>query len=632
MLADVTTTGWKFLTSNYLPWLIFFSLLVALFEVIWPAREQKIFRKWLWSDYVHMVFNGNFFGSWIVIIGARYLSPMLESSLASVDLKDALFFNAIADWGMIPQMLVGFLILDFTQWLVHNTLHRVNFLWEIHKIHHSVKEGEMDWIVSLRFSWLEIVIYKCAMFIPTVWFGLSAETLFFHAVFGTLIGHLNHANLTWDYGPLRYFFNSPRMHLYHHAYDAPAHGQNFGISLSCWDWLFGTDHLPDEPCPQIGFPGVENVPNDFFGQLIWPLPHWFTAMGVGTRLSTSVAGLVVLGGLYGMSLPPKATTPMFGEEMASSQPVSHKMISARPQQVEEFTVAVAQFGSEAKNLGWSASEYTVSPLELAMALGAPTLRILDVRAGSDDRERFEAGHIPSAQFVTRSDYSGGEIPGVSLDINALQAFLRSRGVNQEDEVVIMGDGGPEPYRLWWTLLQVGGLKTRVLNGGLAGWKHLGESLAAGPGLKVKLGNVTLSTGPKKNLMWSEIKTLKNTYAHLQFMDTRSLEEFTGEMKHGKATRAGHIPGAKHLDWTEAFKLVEGEIPVLKSAVEIKELIKKAGFSWEAPMITYCQSGTRSAAVYYSLLQSGFQADQLWNYDGSWAEYSRTDLEVETGAL
>jgi len=634
MLPDASTSWWDFLAANYLPWLVIFSVLVLAFELIWPARPQKVLRTWLWSDYVHMIFNGNFFGAWIVIIGARYVSPMLESGLASAGLKDTLFFNAISDWGLIPQLIVGFIILDFTQWLVHNTLHRVDFLWEIHKVHHSVKDGEMDWIVSLRFSWLEIVLYKSAMFIPTVWFGLSAETLFFHAVFGTLIGHLNHANVTWDYGPLRYVFNSPRMHLYHHAYDAPATGQNFGISLSCWDWIFGTDHLPEEPCPKIGFPGVEELPNDFFGQLIWPLPHFVKAMGKGTTALSSGLGLVMLAGLYGMQMTPAPKTPMFGEDMASSRPVAESVVTWHASSPEEFKKALAAFGESAQAQGWARAEYSVSALELAVALGASQLKILDVRAGDDYKERFEKGHVPSAQLVTRSDYSGGEIPGMSLSVEALQSFLRARGVNQGDELVIMGDGGPEPYRLWWTLLQVGGFKARVLDGGLAAWKQTGEGIAEGAGMKVSEGDVTLKGGDKQNLVWSDIAQLKEGGAKLQFADTRSAVEFSGEMKHSKAARAGRIPSAQLLEWTEVLKLIESkgvEAPVLKSPAELKEMMGARGFSWDEPMITYCQSGTRSAAVYFALLQAGYKADQLWNYDGSWAEYSRSSLEVATGA-
>lgn len=635
---------WEHLSANYLPWLLIFSALVTLFELTWPARPQRLLRRWMWSDALHLIFNGNFLGAWIVTIGARSVSPLLESALSGAGLKDALFLNALAEWGLIPQLIVGFVILDFTQWLVHNTLHRVNFLWEIHKVHHSVKDGEMDWIVSLRFSWLEIVIYKSVMFVPTVWFGLSAETLFFHAVFGTLIGHLNHANLTWDYGPLRYLLNSPRMHLYHHAYDAPPTGQNFGISLSCWDWIFGTDHLPDAPCPKIGFPGVEELPNDFFGQAIWPLPHaikaiGFKGIGSGTRPLTSALGALALFGLYEAQLPPSPKTPMFGEGMASSRPVTQSALTWRAVDAEGFERALKAFGDSARAQGWAHPEHSVSALELAAALGAPRLKVLDVRGGKDAQERFERGHVPSAQLVSREDYSGGEIPGLSLPRDQLEALLRSKGVNEGDEVVLMGDGGPEPYRLWWTLLEVGGLKARVLDGGLAAWKQTGEGIAEGRGVGVRAGDVALrgeggGLSDPPSITWRDLARLRARHPNLQLADTRALAEFMGQDQHKEATRAGRIPGARWIEWTEALKEVEVRgvrAPVLKGPSEVRELMRQAGMSLNAPTLTYCQSGTRSAAVYFALLQAGQDPRLLWNYDGSWAEYSRSGLEVATGA-
>ena len=622
------------LLTNYIFWLIAFSVLVTVFEVIWPAREQKIARKWLWSDYVHLAFNGHLFGLLLYGIATYHVLPHIDGFLAENGLKEVLYFGAVESWGwgLVLQSFVALVVLDFVQWLVHNTLHRVDFLWEIHKVHHSVKEGEMDWIVSFRFSWIEPVIYKSVMYIPAMWFGFAPEALFFHAVFGTLIGHLNHANLTWDYGPLRYVFNSPRMHLYHHAYDAPAHGQNFGITLSCWDWIFGTHHLPDEPCPKIGFPGVNDLPNDFFGQLVWPLPHFVKGFGKGTRPLTSILGIVVLAGLYGASLPAKPKTPMFNEPMASSQPTGQSQVSWRAESAEDFAKAVGLFGSEAKAEGWLQSQYAISAKELASALGAPKLIILDVRAGDDYKDRFAAGHIPSAQLVTRSDYSGGSIPGMSFGKEALQKMLQAKGAQVGGEIVITGDGGPEPYRLWWTLLQVGGVKARVLNGGLAAWKHIGEAIAAGDGQQVTAGNIELKGGNAQNLVLADLKEIQNQHANLQYLDTRSVDEFTGKMQHKKSTRAGRIPGAKHLLWTEALKLVNGDVPVLKSVSELKDLMNTSGIQWDQPLITYCQSGTRSAAVYYGLIQAGYKADQLWNYDGSWAEYSRSTEKLETGAL
>jgi 3-mercaptopyruvate sulfurtransferase SseA len=513
-------------------------------------------------------------------------------------------------------------ILDFVQWSVHNLLHRSNFLWKIHQVHHSVKDGEMDWIVSFRFSWIEPVIYKFFMFIPLIWFGFSPEALFFHAVFGTLIGHLNHANLTWDYGLLRYVLNTPRMHLYHHAYDAPASGQNFGIILSCWDWIFSTAHLPDAPCPKIGFPGVKEVPNDFFAQMIWPLPLLISPLK-SKRILSSTAGVVVLALLAMASAPPMINTPMFNEPLASSQPTAQERTHVVHAHSPEMAArALHRMGDFAKALNWAHPQSAVSAVELAEALGSERLVILDVRTP----ERFALGHIPSAQLVQRSDYSGGSIPGVSFDAPRLREMLRARGVDQDSVIVVMGDGGPEPYRLHWTLEQVAGVQTRVLNGGLAAWKAIGERLAEGGGTARTTGDIAISEGGNYALMWAGIIELKELHAPLQFLDTRTLKEFTGATTHPKAKRAGHIPDAHFLSWTDVLEL-KSDVPVLKSPQEILRTARQAGVDPARPLVTYCQSGTRSSAVYYALRQAGVPSKYLWNYDGSWAEYTRLNLPV-----
>ena len=86
------------------------------------------------------------------------------------------------------------------------------------------------------------------------------------------IGHLNHANIKLTWGPLKYVLNNPVMHLYHHAYHLPQgkFGVNFGISLSLWDYLFGTKYIPDDSGTiPLGFPGDESFPRDFIGQNLY---------------------------------------------------------------------------------------------------------------------------------------------------------------------------------------------------------------------------------------------------------------------------------------------------------------------------------------------------------------------------
>ena len=82
--------------------------------------------------------------------------------------------------------------------------------------------------------------------------------------------YLNHANIKLSWGPLKYILNNPIMHLYHHAYDLPRgrFGVNFGISLSLWDYLFHTDHVPDTNGEiKLGFPGDEKLSPNFINQL-----------------------------------------------------------------------------------------------------------------------------------------------------------------------------------------------------------------------------------------------------------------------------------------------------------------------------------------------------------------------------
>jgi sterol desaturase/sphingolipid hydroxylase (fatty acid hydroxylase superfamily) len=85
---------------------------------------------------------------------------------------------------------------------------------------------------------------------------------------------LNHANLGWDYGPLEYVLNNPKMHIWHHAKELPAEhqkGANFGLSLSVWDYLFGTNYIPSEGQNiDLGFEDIESYPDKMYDQLLEP--------------------------------------------------------------------------------------------------------------------------------------------------------------------------------------------------------------------------------------------------------------------------------------------------------------------------------------------------------------------------
>jgi sterol desaturase/sphingolipid hydroxylase (fatty acid hydroxylase superfamily) len=254
--------------TNYFWGLIVISLSVWGFELLFPWRkEQKLFRKDFWLDGFYMFFN--FFLFSIAISG---IYDLLEHLFYSVGLNPKSFaFVNILDFPLAIQLLVFFVILDFVQWVTHILLHKIPLFWQFHKIHHSVKE--MGFAAHLRYHWMENILYKpLKTFGVMLLGGFEPEQAYIVHFIAVAIGHLNHANIKFSWGPLKYLLNNPIMHLHHHAYELPKgkFGVNFGISLSLWDYLFNTHHVPDsDGSIKIGFPGDEKLPNSFLKQLLY---------------------------------------------------------------------------------------------------------------------------------------------------------------------------------------------------------------------------------------------------------------------------------------------------------------------------------------------------------------------------
>lgn len=273
------------------------SVLVLALESAFPWRkDQKRIRPGLGSDLLYVIFNGHFLGVALATMAAPTITPAIDALAEQLGAGGWRELRWAAEWPLAVQIVVVLFGLDFIQWCVHVALHRVPFLWTFHQTHHSVIDGEMDFLASFRFQWTEVVVYRAAQYLPLALMGFAAEALFVHAVFGTLIGHLNHANLAWDYGPLRYLFNNPKMHIWHHDRDADAKDVvNFGIIFSVWDYLFGTARVPPHPPQRIGFSGVETFPRGFFAQAVYP----FSA---SRRSVAALAGAAVVAGMVALGL------------------------------------------------------------------------------------------------------------------------------------------------------------------------------------------------------------------------------------------------------------------------------------------------------------------------------------------
>lgn len=254
--------------TNYFWGLIAISLLVWSLELIFPWRkDQSVFRKDFWLDAFYMFFN--FFVFAIIIQGIYNVLGVAFGQLGIT--AQSLALIQINHWLMWSQLLLFFVLLDFVQWTTHVALHKFPLLWRFHQVHHSVKE--MGFAAHLRYHWMENILYKpLKTFGVMLLGGFEPEQAYIVHFIAISIGHLNHANIKLTYGPLKYIFNNPVMHLYHHAYTLPkgSFGVNFGISLSLWDYIFKTDHIPEDGGKiTLGYQGDEQMPQGFWGQLFY---------------------------------------------------------------------------------------------------------------------------------------------------------------------------------------------------------------------------------------------------------------------------------------------------------------------------------------------------------------------------
>jgi len=145
------------------------------------------------------------------------------------------------------------IIKDFTSFITHYLQHKLTFLWEFHKIHHSATV--LNPITQYRIHPVELILNNIT---ATLAFGLISgyfDYLSMHQItelelLGTnlfsFVFLFYGANLRHSHVKLKYFnwleniFISPLQHQIHHSTNPIHFDKNLGAKLAIWDWLFGT--------------------------------------------------------------------------------------------------------------------------------------------------------------------------------------------------------------------------------------------------------------------------------------------------------------------------------------------------------------------------------------------------------
>ena len=279
--------------------------------------------------------------------------------------------------------------------------------------------------------------------------------------------------------------------------------------------------------------------------------------------------------------------------------------------------------------------------ELA-AGGSPI--VLDVRwhltdAPGAGRERYAAGHLPGARFLdleaVLTEHTGDPRDGRHPlpDPATLTAGLGSLGVEADSEVVVYDEAGSfAADRAWW-VLRWAGLRTRVLDGGIAAWSAEGGHLE--PGAPESDGSApwtpttpTLITGRLPTITADEAASWPG---HGTLVDVRAGERYRGETE-PLDPRAGHVPGALNALQAATLFTPDGHSPPDEDLRRVMGNCAVGGLTGDLTdgreLAAYCGSGVSAA---HTILALAVLDVPVALFPGSWSAWSNEpDRPVATG--
>jgi sterol desaturase/sphingolipid hydroxylase (fatty acid hydroxylase superfamily) len=215
------------------PLLIALVVVTGICERIWPAERRPVLARGHVQDACFLALHA------VAVIPLMTLlsvgaATLVEGHLPWIELRSTQHWPG---WLLIPLTIVA---MDAANWLAHYADHRLEPLWRFHALHHS--QEELSVLTSFR---AHPLMHTTGFILATIPVVVLMPTRAIAPVLITVyvcIGTLQHANLSWTFGPLGRVLVSPAYHRFHHATDIQ--DVNLGVVLTIWDILVGRARFP----------------------------------------------------------------------------------------------------------------------------------------------------------------------------------------------------------------------------------------------------------------------------------------------------------------------------------------------------------------------------------------------------
>lgn len=254
---------------DMLTWVAGFFVLFSVLEWLTPCNtKQPLSARNIFTDILYLLVVPVL--SRFVRIG--YITVGILLVFHNTSEEHALYYltNGYGPLSELPlwlQAAMVFILSDIILYWLHRWFHG-STMWRFHAIHHS--STPLEWHSTYRFHPINVWLSFTLVDILMLFVGFSPQSVAVMGTFNMIYSAMVHANLNWTFGPFKYLFSSPVFHRWHHTAQAEGMNKNFASTFPLLDIMFGTFYMPDGKLPQTyGVPDA-NIPESFFGQLMWP--------------------------------------------------------------------------------------------------------------------------------------------------------------------------------------------------------------------------------------------------------------------------------------------------------------------------------------------------------------------------
>lgn len=162
------------------------------------------------------------------------------------------------------------ILLDYTYYWWHRSLHQIPLLWRFHIVHHA--DRDMDVSTAIRFHFGEWLLSTPFRLVQTLVVGASERGVAAFEISMVLAIFFHHSNLRLPFAAerrLARWIVTPRLHGIHHSVIQQENSSNFSTLSNLWDRLHGTLR-PDVPQQriEIGLPRYQNEQDVTLGKML----------------------------------------------------------------------------------------------------------------------------------------------------------------------------------------------------------------------------------------------------------------------------------------------------------------------------------------------------------------------------